>query len=86
MYGNVNLSGDNLQYLQVRTDWDGNCNCSANYQPFNGGSYSLTVGSNTGLLIDASSITIGSVAAGLIVATPLVYQALPCSMFMVRAW
>ena len=63
VYGNIDLSAGGLSYMEVRTNWDGGCNC-ATYQPYNGASYTLNVGSTAGLLIDASAITTGSITAG----------------------
>ena len=62
-FGNIDLSAQNLNYVEVRTNWDGNCNCAVN-QPYNAGSYTLNVGSNAALLIDAGSITTGNITAG----------------------
>ena len=65
VFSNLNVSGDGLNYMEVRTDFNGiGYGNDAPYSPYNGGSYTFNVGSNTALLIDASVITTGSITAG----------------------
>ena len=66
LFSNLNLSSNGLNYLEIRTDYHGiGYGNEGAYQPYNGSSYTINVGSVTQLFIDASSITTGSITAGL---------------------
>ena len=60
VFSNLDVSSNNLTYVEVRTNWSGTCNCSP-YQDYTGASYSVNVGTTAALLIDAAQIITGSI-------------------------